>query len=1053
MKSIGRENRKIPAFTVLLLMVAIAVIGIAVLPTLEIRYAPEETSSGVSVSYYWPDVSERIIEAEVTSKIEGVLSGMANCTGISSTSNRGSGYITLYFKKGTDMAAVRFEMASRIRNVYPSLPDGVSYPSISLGIRGTGGQTDLVYIFKSPLPSLEIEKYISGNIMIPISSIDGVENVSFNGATPFEMEITFDADRSNTLGISAGDIASAFADWKRTDVVGLTRVDDDIVTLKICGSSSDDIKDIPVKNVSGHIVRLGDIASVSYKESAPLSYFRLNGLNTLTLNVSTSPESNLLAVTSAVKARMNELQESFPDEITATLDYDSSEYIAEELEKIVVRTLLCILILLVFVFFVYRSLRYVLIIFTTLFVNILIAAVIYKITGLGIHIYTLAGITVSLGIIIDSSIVMADHYSYYGNRSVFPALLGATATTIGALCVVGLLPDEMKRNLADFSKVIIINLTVSLLTSYAFIPSLIDKFPIKRGVTNYSVKRMRRVIRFNELYNRFIVYGKSHKGIFALIMIVAFGIPLCLLPARVAEDVPDEEKTFFQKAYNKILSWPVYSDNRHIIDKIAGTSFALFDKALDKSDIYREPGRNTLYINAGMPEGCTVAQLNEVVKSMENYLSRFDEIESFSTNINSFDNARISVVFKPEFENTFFPDELKSRVIDMARNFGGANWRVSGVNDSYFNNNVVSNYKGCGIVLTGYNYDELVGYAEGLINRISENRRVSAPELMNGSSMLASNEFNLNYDFSSIASRDISPYRYFGELASRLYDQRIGDISYNDVETPVVLRSSDAFRFDLWHVTNTGIDVDSIKVKLSEVGSIEKKRSGLSIRRNNQSYEVLVGFDFIGSGELQNRFMEEQVRIMNDEILPVGYRAEIMGYSSWSQEKVKYAWLIMLVILIIYVMCSMIFESLRLPFAVILMIPVSFVGVFLTFGLTDFIFDQGGFAAMVMLSGIVVNAGIYIINEYGNRRMERAKKGWAMEGTELKDYVRCFNHKISPILLTIFSTVLGLIPFLFDGPKEVFWFAFAIGTIGGMLFSIIALFCFLPVFLFKRKAR
>ncbi|MGM9768615.1 MAG: hypothetical protein ACI3Z0_09150 [Candidatus Cryptobacteroides sp.] len=67
----------------------------------------------------------------------------------------------------------------------------------------------------------------------------------------------------------------------------------------------------------------------------------------------------------------------------------------------------------------------------------------------------------------------------------------------------------------------------------------------------------------------------------------------------------------------------------------------------------------------------------------------------------------------------------------------------------------------------------------------------------------------------------------------------------------------------------------------------------------------------------------------------------------------------------------------------------------------------------------------------------------------LKAYVKAYNHKINPILLTIASTVLGLVPFLADGPSEVFWFDFAAGTISGMLFS--ALVFVLPVFLLPKK--
>jgi multidrug efflux pump subunit AcrB len=85
-----------------------------------------------------------------------------------------------------------------------------------------------------------------------------------------------------------------------------------------------------------------------------------------------------------------------------------------------------------------------------------------------------------------------------------------------------------------------------------------------------------------------------------------------------------------------------------------------------------------------------------------------------------------------------------------------------------------------------------------------------------------------------------------------------------------------------------------------------------------------------------------------------------------------------------------------------------------------------------------VNAAIYIINDYNNIR----KKG-------SRAFIRAYNHKIIPILLTLVSTILGLVPFVLLGSSEPFWFAFAAGTIGGLVFSIPVLFFFLPVYLIQ----
>ena len=264
--------------------------------------------------------------------------------------------------------------------------------------------------------------------------------------------------------------------------------------------------------------------------------------------------------------------------------------------------------------------------------------------------------------------------------------------------------------------------------------------------------------------------------------------------------------------------------------------------------------------------------------------------------------------------------------------------------------------------------------------------------------------------------------------------------------TDVVLRSSELEEYDLWHVLNAPVKVDSLLVALSDVGDMDIRLSGVDISRSDQSYELNVVFNFIGSYELSRRVVSRAVDHMNDEVLPIGYKAENQQSGWFDDNKDKYAWLIFLIVAVIYVMLAITFESLRLPLAVILMIPIAFIGLFLTFGLSDLSFDQGGFAAFVMLCGIVVNAGIYLLLTYKQQLSVSSNR-------KIRAYVRAFGIKITPIMLTIISTVLGLIPFLTDGPDEVFWFDFAIGTISGMLFSLIAIFFYLPVFAVSRDRR
>lgn len=1019
------HERKISPFSVLLLMSVAAVVGLACFSMLRVQYSPTEKGRTFSVSYSYPSASAKTIEADVTSVLEGVFSTVKSSTGIRSVSYDGSGSIDIDIDKHADIQSARLEIASLIRNTYQALPNGCSYPSLTLGENGGSSKTAISYSIRSPLPSIEIAEFVEDILMHPLSSIEGVSSVDFYGQTPFEWVVTFDADKAASLDLSATEISSAVRDFYSDELAGMTDNGDKTYAVRLKNDTGKGLAFIPIANKDGRIVHLGDIATFRFQEALPNSYYRVNGLNVLNLTVSASSDANIITVVRNVKDRLAELNSSIPDEIGISVSYDHSEYISDELNKIFVRTLMCLALLLLCSLIASRSLRYMVIVAVTLAVNLCIASACYYFTRLHIHVYTLAGITVSLGIIIDNSIVMIDHYARMKNRSVFPAMMSAVLTTVAALLAVFLLPDSEKSNLTDFCLVIIINLSVSLLVSYLFVPALLSYAPVTINDALTSRKRLRRIARWNHGYARYIRWGTRHKWMLTMAFLASFGLPICFIPEDSA-----------------VGTWKPYAENRRKIDEILGSSVGLFDKALSRSNFYREPSRQRLMIQAGMLEGSTIYQLNEVMKSMENYLAQFEEIDVFETRINSYDNGSISVLFKPEYENTWIPSKVKGDVISMAVNFGGANWMVSGIDESYFNNNVVSETRNEYVTLKGYNYDELLDYGEILKDLLAENRRVSDPEIW-GSSWYSrpGTEFNLSYEKERLGLAGISPHDYFSAIQSPLYSAEVLRLPQDGRFVNLRIESSAKETFDVWHMDNLGVELGDVKAKLSDVGQIVKKKTGLPIERDNQSYTINVRFNFIGSYQLASKVRKDAVTFMNSSVLPVGYMAYDEENGWFQAHREKYAGMILLVILIIFVICAIHFNALRHSLAIIYLVPISFIGVFLVFGLSRYTFDKGGFASFIMLSGLTVNAGIYLVSEWISLKSVK---------DPVSRYVRAFNYKITPIVLTLFSTILALIPFLLDGPQEVFWFSFAIGTISGLAFSTIALMLYLPVFLMRK---
>ncbi|MBN2812512.1 MAG: efflux RND transporter permease subunit [Bacteroidales bacterium] len=1038
---------KLSAFSVLIWSVVLMLVGLSLIPLLNVQLSPSRTEPAVSVTYYWADASARVIEQEVTSKLEAVFSGVKGLKEISSVTTKGSGTIDLTFKKNVSMDAIRFELSTLIRRVYDNFPDQVSYPQLSVGSGGTRRLPVLTYTLNASSSPFHIKQYAESNLVPKLAAIKGVNDVSVYGATVFEWVITYDPVRLQLLHIDVSDVAAAINSYFRRDVVGLGEYrpasghNSEIrVLLQHERVSAQAWDNIPVAGSGSRIVYLGDIASVRYKEQPPSNYYRINGLNAIFMVVYAEEGANTLKVSKNVRMEVDRLRANLAQGYSILLSDDSTTYLADELRTIGWRTLASLLVLLVFVLAVSRQWRYLLLIAFSLFANLIIAVIFYYLLKLEIHLYSLAGISVSFGIIVTNSIVMIDHYRYHRNKSVFLAILAATLTTIGSLCMIFFLEEKQRINLTDFAWVMIVNLTVSMAVALWFIPSLMEKLPLREKVTRLFIRRKRRVLRFNLAYGRVIQFIRRFRWAFVLLLILGFGIPVHWLPDKI------EKESRFALAYNKVMEKGLMKSRiMPIAEKVLGGSLRLFSQHVYNSSFYSEPQRTTLYVRGSMPEGCTVQQLNEAMLKMENYISRHDEVQLFQTSVYNYRNGSIVIHFKPEYENGAFPFYLKELLTSHAIGLGGVDWSIYGVGQG-FSNALGSGYLSNRIVLEGFNYDQLYAYAQDLTERLRMNQRVGKIEITGrdewGSSVL--NEFYMEFDPRMLALSNLTLNDYYGFLQGKLYRQQLNPVHDENGAVPVVLTSADYDRYNTWWIKNGPIVADEKTAKLLSFGSISKRRMGNDVYRNNQQYRLIVAYEFIGPYELARRVMDRNIK-ETAALLPLGYKVGDMKYSWWFPDDPSQYYLIFLVLLIIYLVCAILLESLLQPLVIMALIPLSFVGVFLTFYLFGFNFDQGGFASFILLCGIVVNSGIFIINDYNNLRRK-------YPGNDLRKlYIKAYNQKIIPVVLTVLSTIIGLIPFVWGGQHEVFWFAFAAGTIGGLILSLIALVVYMPLFMRMKK--
>jgi multidrug efflux pump subunit AcrB len=528
-----------------------------------------------------------------------------------------------------------------------------------------------------------------------------------------------------------------------------------------------------------------------------------------------------------------------------------------------------------------------------------------------------------------------------------------------------------------------------------------------------------------------------------ILLILLFGLPVFMLPDKV------EGEGRATEWYNKTLGSSTYKEKiKPIVDKALGGSLRLFIQKVYNGSYFTRNEEVVLYVYANLPNGSTLEQMNELIKKMEIYLSQFKEIKQFQTSVYNARRGNINIYFTKEHQNSGFPYTLKANIISKALQLGGGSWGVYGLQDQGFSNDVREGAGSFQVKMYGYNYDELYEWAEKLKAKLLTHRRIKEVIINSYFSYWKDDyqEFYFNLNRERMAQENINANILFSTIRP-IYgkNMEIGSVVAENGSEKIKLSSKQSQEYDIWAMQYFPYGTDNKQYKLSELATMEKGQMPQQVAKENQQYRLCLQYEYIGSGEQGNKILKRDLEEFNKE-LPMGYTAQSERESwGWGKKDNKQYLLLLVVIAIIFFTTSILFNSLKQPLAIIFIIPVSYIGVFLTFYWFKLNFDQGGFASFVLLCGITVNASIYILNEYNAIRRRHPRM------SALRAYTKAWNAKILPIFLTVVSTILGFIPFMVGTDKEAFWFPLAAGTIGGLVMSIIGIFFFLPVFVLKKR--
>ena len=850
--------RNLSSFTLIVTFVCLSLIGVVLVPLLPVKLAPSRTLPGLTVSFSMPGNSSRVIEAEVTSKLEAMMARVKGIRKVNSTSDNGSGSISLELDKHADIDVTRFEVSTIIRQTWPQLPEGVSYPQISTRRSDDKASRPFItYTLNAPANPILIQQYAEENIKPVLGQLKGIYKVELNGATPMEWQLEYDSDQLSRLGITLQAVQRAINRHYEKEFLGICSIEkgaEGREWIRLVRTSTEKEMEfepgaIQLQAEDGTMVMLDKLIKVRHVEERPQSYYRINGLNSVYLYITAEETANQLNLSGEVKHLMGELQQKMPPGYEVHISYDATEYIQKELDKIYFRTGLTVLILLLFVALITRNLRYLFLIVTSLAVNISVAVILYYAFGLEMQLYSLAGITISLNLVIDNTIVMTDHILHRRNLKAFVSVLAATLTTIGALVIIFFLDEKIRLNLQDFAAVVIINLAVSLFVALFFVPSMIDKIGLEKKKRR---KRRRFLLRptfmkrltvyFTRFYQGVIYYLCRFRVIACLLLLLGFGLPVFMLPEKM------EGEGKWVEYYNKVFDNPTFKDKvKPVINKALGGSLRLFaEKVYEGSYFNRDEGEVVLSVYATLPNGSTLEQMNVLIKRMETYLSDFKEIRQFQTYIYNARQANIQIYFTKENQRSGFPYTLKANIISKALTLGGGSWSVYGLQDQGFSNDVRESAGSFRVKLYGYNYDELSYWTEQLKEKLLLHRRIKEVTVNSEFSWWKDDysEFYLDLDRLRMAKEHITATQLFAALRPVFgRDIYCGNVLFDSQTEQLKLSSVQGQRYDVWGLVNIPFFIDGRSYKLADFATVRKGQSPQKVAKENQQYRLCLQYE------------------------------------------------------------------------------------------------------------------------------------------------------------------------------------------------------------------
>jgi len=389
----------------------ILIAGLQSIRSLVVRQFPRSDMANVVITTAYVGANADLVRGFITEPLERVVAGADGIDFLESSSAQGVSTITVHLKLNFDTNAALTQIQSKVAQVRNQLPPEAEAPIIDL--QTTDSQFAAAYLgFASKdLDQNQITDYLTRVVQPKLSAIPGVQRAAIFGDRTFAMRVWIDPQRMAARNISPTDLRNALASNNYLSALGRTKGSSTSVNLVANTNleTVDEFKQLVVKEESGNVVRLGDVADVVLGAETYDNEVSFNGQTAVFIGIFTLPTANTLDVMKAVRASLPEIQAQLPAGMTAGIPYDSSAYIQAAIDE-VLKTLAETLIIVIIVIFLFLgSVRGMIIPLVAIPISLIGAVLLMAAFGFTINLLTLLAIVLSVGLVVDDAIVMVEN--------------------------------------------------------------------------------------------------------------------------------------------------------------------------------------------------------------------------------------------------------------------------------------------------------------------------------------------------------------------------------------------------------------------------------------------------------------------------------------------------------------------------------------------------------------------------------------------------------------------------------------------------------------------